>query len=544
MNKTIQYIKNRAKVLALVVLPLTGISEVLFTSCADLDQSSLSNIDKDDFYKSESDLQVALNGVYQILTDRQIAGEMHGIYNNELIYFNDLQSEYARRGKANSADIAEIANFAITPTNSFVESTWLVHYTGINRANILIDKTEANREIAETVRTNTINQAKFLRALFYFDLVRYYGDVPLALHDGEAEGAARTPQDDVFKQIVADLKDAESLPQNALTSVASGDAATGLLAKVYLWWAQADTEYSLANQKELYKKAVESADNLIKTKRHDLNEKFCDNWSLDKKDNSELLFTAEHLFGVNRNVTGHCVFSTGFVNGSNNFPVIAAVDNSVRNTFDDTDQRRDATVVDHLWNPYTNRDFEFERVRFRKYIDTLYMASYPNAYESGQNTSSSVLRYAEVLLVKAEAENEANGPTAAAYEAINKVRRRAYWNPWKQEYLSPTDGSKVELEGLTKEQFREALQQERHREFMLEGTRWFDLKRWHILVKTIKEKVNRNDEYGELKYKNISFKHYFLPIPSDQIILNPNLKQNWGYEGETGTSTYEQKGWQ
>lgn len=528
---------------ALATLPLFGL-----VGCTDLEQDSQSDISINTFYKSESDLQAALNGVYQILTDREIAGEMHGIYNNELIYFNDLQSEYARRGKANSADIAEIANFAISPTNAFVVSTWLVHYTGINRANVLIDKAEANKSIDETYRQNVIRQAKFLRALFYFDLVRYYGDVPLAIHDGEAEGAARTPQDDVYRQIVADLKDAEKIPVgfSKLSSIASGDAATGLLAKVYLWWAQADTDYSKANQKELYSNAVTYADNLINTGRHDLNERFCDNWSQDKQNNSELLFTAEHLFGVNRNVTGHCVFSTGFANGDNNFPVITAVDNSVRDQFDAADQRRDATVIDHLYDPYKGKDFEFERVRFRKYIDTLYMDKFTNAYESGQNTSSSVLRYAEVLLVKAEAENELNGPTAAAYSAINKVRRRAFSNPWGASVVAtnPKDGSQRELSGLTKEQFREALQKERFLEFMLEGTRWFDLKRWHILVKTIKANVNRNDEYGELKYKNISFKHYYLPIPTAQIDLNPNLKQNWGYDGQTGTSTYEQKGWE
>lgn len=528
---------------ALTALPLLSL-----TGCADLDQDSQSDISVNTFYKSESDLQVALNGVYQILTDRDIAGEMHGIYNNELIYFNDLQSEYARRGKANSADIAEIANFAVTPANAFVVSTWLVHYKGINRANVLIDKAEANTSIDDTYRQNVVRQAKFLRALFYFDLVRYFGDVPLAIHDGEGEGAARTPQDDVYRQIVADLEEAEKIPVgfSNLSSVVSGDAATGLLAKVYLWWAQADTDYSKANQNELYSKAVTSADNLINTHRHSLNARFCDNWSQDKQNNSELLFTAEHLFGVNRNVTGHCVFSTGFANGANNFPVITAVDNSVRDQFDAADQRRDATVVGHLYNPYKGEDFEFERVRFRKYIDTLYMDKFANPYESGQNTSSSVLRYAEVLLVKAEAENELNGPTAAAYGAINEVRRRAYSNPWGASVVatSPKDGSQRELSGLSKEQFREALRKERYLEFMLEGTRWFDLKRWHILVKTIKENVNRNDEYGELKYKNISFKHYYLPIPTAQIDLNPNLTQNWGYDGQTGTSTYEQKGWQ
>lgn len=508
-------------------------------SCADLDQVSLSAIDKDQFYQSESDLQVALNGVYQILSDNEIAGEMHGIYNNELIYFNDLQSEYARRGTANSADIAEIGNFAITPTNAFVESTWLVHYTGINRANILIDKAESNDGIDEQSRRAVIGQAKFLRGLFYFDLLRYYGDVPLVLHDGEGEGMARTPSDEVYRQVVDDLSEAASLiPEglSALSSVASPGAATALLAKVYLDWAQSDTDYSLTHQSELYRLAVEHADRVAG--RYSLLDQFCDNWSLDKKENNpELIFTVEHKFGINRNVTGHCVFSTGFTNEK--LPVIAALDNSLYDNFDPNDQRRDASVTKRLYDPFSNSYFDFERIRFRKYIDTIYMADYSAPYISGQNTSSSVLRYAEVLLIKAEAENEANGPTEAAYQALNAIRRRAYWSPYAHRQLQPTDGTTLELSGLTREQFREAVRAERFKEFILEGTRWFDLKRWHILVQTIQSKVPSTD----LKHQNISTKHYFLPIPSDQIELNPQLKQNWGYDGETTGSPYTEKGW-
>ena len=132
-----------------------------------LDQTPLSSIEKNDFYQTEADLQAALYGVYQILSDNDLAGEMYGIYNTEMIFFNDLQSEYARRGTANSPDIAEIGNFAITPTNTFVVSTWLVHYTGINRANVLIDKAEANTAISDRVRAAIVGQAKFLRALYY-----------------------------------------------------------------------------------------------------------------------------------------------------------------------------------------------------------------------------------------------------------------------------------------------------------------------------------------------------------------------------------------
>lgn len=509
---------------------------LLLSSCTDLDQSSISSIDKENFYQNESDIKVALNGVYQVLTD----GSMNGPWNDELIFLNDLQSEYARRGTANSADITEIGNFAITPTNAFVETAWLYRYKAINRANILIDKVEGNSSVAEKVRNNYVRAAKFLRALYYFDLVRLFGDVPLVLHDGEGEGEPRTPKDLVYEQIVEDLTEAEQITADfvKLTSEASSQAASGLLSKVYLTWAQTDSEYSLAHQQELYQKAIAAADRVIASGKYRLLDKFIDNWSLDKKDGPELIFTVEHKFGVNRNVTGHCVFSTGFDNSK--LPVIAAINNDLYNNFDPNDQRRDASVTLRLFDPSKGEYFNFDRLRFRKYIDTLYMANESAPYISGQNTSSSVLRYAEILLVKAEAENELNGPTPAAYESLNAIRRRAYWSPYSNSQHQPTDGTALELSGLSKEQFREALQAERFKEFIMEGNRWFDLKRWHLLVKTIKQKVPADD----LKFQNITTRNYYLPLPEEQLVLNPNLTQNWGYAGETSGDPYAALGWE
>ena len=459
---------------------IAAIASYLLIGCADLDQSSISTIDKEDFYQSEADIKVALNGVYQVLTD----GSMNGPWNDELIFLNDLQSEYARRGTANSAAITEIGDFAITPTNAFVETAWLYRYKAINRANILIDKVNGNTALAEAVRNNYVNAAKFLRALYYFDLVRLFGDVPLVLHDGEGEGEPRTSKDEVYKQIVEDLSAAEGITADfpKLSSEASSQAASGLLSKVYITWAQTDSEFSKAHQAELYQKAIDAANKVVASGKYQLVNKFIDNWSLDKKEGPELIFTVEHKFGINRNVTGHCVFSTGFTNTK--LPVIAAINNNLYYEFDANDQRRDASVTLRLFDPSQNAYFNFDRLRFRKYIDTLYMANESAPYISGQNTSSSVLRYAEVLLVKAEAENELNGPTPSAYEALNAIRRRAYWNPYNDSQNQPANGTPLELSALTKEEFRQALQQERYLEFVTEGNRWFDLKRWHILVKT------------------------------------------------------------
>ncbi len=511
-------------------LALSG--TLALSSCADLDQSSISSIDKDNFYQSTSDIEAAINGVYQEFT----VDGFYGLFNNQSIYINDLQTDYVKAGaQTNSADIRELSNFAVQPTNLFVQYAWEEHYTGINRANVIIDKLANSTNISEEDKENYTNEAKFLRAVYYFNLVRYFGGVPLVLHDGEGEGQPRNTVDEVYSQIVSDLTDAEKLPANYSTidSKASSLAASALLSKVYLVWAQTSSAEGKARQAEFYQKSSDSATKVITSGKYRLNEKFIDNWSVDKKNSAEHIFSVEHKYGVNGNVTGHCTFAT---NWSDSEPVLITTSTKYYEEADSHDQRRDGSWAKRLFNPSTGTDFVFKVPRFRKYIDSLNYAN-PNSAGNvaGQNTNTVVIRYAEVLLIKAEAENELHGPTQAAYDALNEVRKRAFWSPYAQQYLQPSDGRPIELSGLSQEAFRQALRQERWNEFILEGQRWFDLIRWHILVKTVKE----NTEPSDLKYQNVSQRNYLLPIPNNQIELNPNLEQNWGYQGETSGSPYD-----
>ncbi len=519
------------------------ISQLLFSvalaGCADLDQTSLSSIDRDNFYQSKEDIETAINGVYQEFT----VDGFYGMFNNQSIYINDLQTDYVKAGaQTNSAHIRELSNFAVQPTNLFVGYAWEEHYTAINRANVIIDKVTDASWLDEQSKQNYIGEARFLRALMYFNLVRYFGGVPIVLHDGEGEGAPRNSIDEVFAQIVDDFTAAESLPANYSTrdSKASSLAATAFLSKVYLEWAQTITDQSKANGKTYYQKAIAYADKVISSGKYKLLDKFIDNWSVNKKNGAEHIFSIEHDRSVNGNVSGHCTFAT---NWSNSEPVLLATSDRYYEQTDPRDQRRDGSWAKRLYNPNTGTDFVFDIPRFRKYIDSLnYAKPESSGNAAGQSTNTTVIRYAEVLLIKAEAENELNGPTAAAYDAINQVRRRAYWSPYNHVQNTPSDGSALELSGLSQEEFRERLREERRLEFVLEGHRWFDLKRWHILVKYVKEHTPSNEEVTgtkTTKAQNVSKKNYYLPLPQDQIILNPNLEQNWGYSGETGDGPYD-----
>jgi hypothetical protein len=484
----------------------------ILTGCADLEVLPSSSIDKNQFYKTENDALTALNGVYAILTP---PSGFYGMYNNQTVYLGDLASEYVKAGaNTNSAHIREISNFNISSNNDFMRTGWSEAYTGINRANIVIDKlAESGDEIQAGRKAQFVNEAKFLRALFYFNIVRWWGAVPLVLHDGDGEGQPRTPVDEVYAQIVSDLKDASALSQEYHSEGrATGGAALATLSKVYLTWAQTDSPEGLAKKDEFYRAAIEYANQVITSANYRLVENVVDNFTVDKKNGVEHIFSVQHA--NQNNVTGHCTFAMGW---SDSEPVLIVNDLKFYEEIDDSDQRKYGSFAKSLWNPNTNSRFTFRVPLFRKYIDTL---NFTTTQWGGYNTNNAYIRYAEVLLIKAEAENELNGPTAEAYNAINQVRRRAYRQPLD----AP---SSYDLSDLTKEQFREKLQAERWLEFVLEGHRWFDLVRWRKLIQTVIPQK-----------PNVEAKHYLYPLPQRQLDLNPNLAQNWGYESSQGENPY------
>lgn len=536
MNKNIQRFINRSN--RLRTLSLTLLASAVFTSCADLDQDPISSVSVDTFYNTEDELTVAVNGIYEVFTE----DGFYGIFNNQSIYFNDLQTDYVKSGaNTNSAHIRELSNFAVSTNNIFVVDAWNEHYKGINLANQLINKLSASSKFPETIKNRFIGEASFLRAVYYFNLVRYFGEVPIVLNSIDAEGRSRDSVDDVYRQIIKDLETAEAgIPdtQNGSDGRATSSAATSLLAKVYLTWAQTSLTLSEAEKKQYIQKANDYASKIINSKKYALIDKFIDNWSVDKKNGKEHIFSIQHDRSVNPNVSGHCTFAMLW---SDSEPVLITTSTKYWEEEDPNDQRRDASWAKKLYNPQTGEDFVFKTPLFRKYIDSLNYAAYGNS--AGQSTNTTYLRYAEILLIKAETENELDGPTEAAYKAINEIRHRAYWNPYLNAEQKPSDGTSVELSGLTKEQFREAVRDEYRKEFVLEGRRWLDLVRWHILVKYVKKQyIAHGGSKTDLKYQNISKRNYRLPLPNDQIILNPNLKQNWGYSGETEGDPYT--GWE
>lgn len=517
----------------LVAFPLLSL-----TSCVDLDQEPLSSVSVDSFYSSESELTVAVNGIYEVFTE----DGFYGIFNNQSVYLGDLQTDYVKSGaNTNSAHIREISNFNVSTSNIFMIDAWNEHYKGINLANQLIDKVAASGSLSQSLKDRFEGEAKFLRAVYYFNLVRYFGDVPVILHSNDAENHARNTLDEVYTQIVNDLKDAEKkIPESQTGSDgrATSGAATALLSKVYLVWAQTSLTLTDEEKKSRIQLASNYASKTIKSQKYSLLDKFIDNWSVDKKNGKEHIFSIQHDRSVNPNVSGHCTFAMLW---SDSEPVLITTSAKYWEEQEAQDQRRDGSWAKRLYNPNTGEDFVFKTPLFRKYIDSLNYAAYGNS--AGQSTNTTYLRYAEVLLIKAEADNELYGPTDSAYIALNEIRSRAYWNPYLKAYQTPADGRPIELKGLTQEEFRKEVRDQYFKEFIIEGHRWHDLVRWHILVKYVKEQyLAHGGKTTDLKYQNISKRNYRLPLPNDQLALNKNLTQNWGYSGETTGDPYV--GWE
>ncbi|NVO20965.1 MAG: RagB/SusD family nutrient uptake outer membrane protein, partial [Bacteroidetes bacterium] len=300
----------------------------------------------------------------------------------------------------------------------------------------------------------------------------------------------------IYGQVIEDLGNAVSrlpakYPNAADKGRATKGAALGLLSNVYLTQKVWDSAYA-------------NAQRVIDLGGYDLNSDFAANWKETNKNGKESVFEVQFY----KNSTAEN--SQMVISGLPSLPGVfsAGVElmlptDDLYNSFEEGDYRKQATFFDNYWS-YTFAPHIW------KYWDQV-------AYKP-QNTSQSgadfvVMRYAEVLLIYAEALNEANGgPTQEAYNAINKVRARA------------RNGNATvlpDLAGLSQEQFRQAVLDERRHEFVNEGQRWYDLVRTGKLIEYVKRAKGDN--------ANPSDFNTVFPIPQRELDINKNLTQNKGY---------------
>lgn len=469
-------------------------------ACNKLDEDA-PFIEQENFYKTSDDAVAAITAVYSHLSHDVSGLNDFGLYQRQLHLTTDLISDDAMAGAgATNVNVRNLGDVNFATSNDRVEKTWRQHYSAINRANTAIDNIEPMTFDA-TLKKRLIGEAKFIRALLYFNLVRLWGDVPLILHGTEGGdvltgnlNVKRAPVADVYKQIITDLTDAEPVLPNSFSGADVGRVTQGavksLLTKVYL------------TQKDWANAATKAREVINGPYGYDLFANFADVFNTATKNGKEHIFSVQFKsIAGNSNNMGILAMPTPLVATPGGGPLRGneadIPQTGLYEQFLATDKRRDATFYTELTLNGVKYTFA---PHFKKYFDPTVVN---NPSLSGINFP--VLRFADVLLMYAEALNEQGGPTAEAYTAINRVRTRA---------------GLASLSGLSQSQFRDAVYQERRLEFVYEFQRWFDLLRTRRMLTELRA-------HGKT---NVQEKHYLLPIPQRELDNNPNLgPQNPGY---------------
>ena len=491
-----------------------------------LEEAPSDQITDINFYKTETDAIQAVTASYSELTKE-------GQYNLAL-WGMDIMADISTTGGGGGSDgieYTQLDDYNIPTTNPVANRLWGSCFIGIQRANLVLQKVPAITAIDPAIKQRCLGEAQFLRAKYYFDLVRAYGDVPLfTIPPGSpaAVNIPRTPAAQVYTQIEKDLADAfTNLPASysgADLGRATKWAAAGLLAKVYIT--------DPAGKKP---EAAQWALQVIKNSGKSLWASYGDNFKIANENGKESLFEVQYVSGRNgyeRNNVGFCGNEFFAPRGSGTTPAGGGYGfNIPEPDFVSGYEAGDTRKATTIWVPgdvypagsavpaqlpqAPGSPFGFNCKKwFIGKVNT-------NIWDSGLNIP--VLRLAEVYLILAEAVGPTGGPDGGL-AAINTVRRRAFGLPVGTP--SPRD-----LTASTSN-FTAAVLRERKYELAFEFDRWFDLKRYHgtpqglIPVMTAQSAFLRTlgIQRGVPTARNL-----VLPIPQSELDANPALKQNDGY---------------
>lgn len=485
---------------------------VMFTACSEdfLNKAPLDTINTSNFFQTEEDAIAAINGAYQPLQWPKLYNMR--MWTTDIIAGNSI---VGAGGGTDGIETQDQANFVTSTDNQGVLDLWRGPWPGILRSNIVL-KNVPDMNISSSIKNRVLGEAHFLRANYYFILVRFFGDLPLVTEPIDPAGDLRpfrSSREDVYQLIIEDLNKAiELLPareqySGANIGRASKGSATGMLAKVHLTLGNWQNVVDLCDQ--------------VKSLGYTLTPDYADNFDPSKENGSESLFEIQYVsdagynFWSNENQASWLSTFTG-PRGSNmveggwgwNQPTKEFVD-----AYEVGDLRKDVTVLYEGCPKFDGADYK------KSYSSTGYnlrkflvAKSVSNAYDNSP-LNFPVLRYADVLLMKAEALNELGRTSEALLPAdnenatLNKVRARAGLS---------------NVSGLNQATLRNKILHERRMELAFEGQRWFDLVR-----------VN-NGQYGidflhSIGKLNMSAKYLLYPVPQKERDANPNLTQNTGY---------------
>lgn len=484
--------KNYSLIIFLIMWPI-------FYGC-DLEENPIGLMSPEGFFKSVSDVEAAVNGAYAewVTTSIEKYYLLGIMLRSDMVDIGDRNTDAPRLA---------VNDFNMESSNIIVTNSWTKLYSCIAAANMAI-KGARLIDAEESIKKELEAKARFIRAFTYFHLVRTFGDVPLTdwpiESESEMASIGRTPTDQVYQFIIEDLIYAkENLADRNSSNVRSigtrGSAAT-VLADVYLTLKD-------------YAKAAQEA-------RFVITNAALFNYALEK--DYQDLFNANLAPGLTEPVLTidfNNILTQGQYNPADGMINLTRVrDHAARSlsvavpslavyeTWDARDYRRsvsfeDSLMINGVKTALTDTKYRVPRPHIAKY------SRYPGPQDSGDDRSKdhhySLYRYAEVLLIAAEAIAETEGVTAEAIGYVNQIRARARFNGSVQTGF-PEDLPST----ISGEAFKQAIREERRLEFAFEFNRWFDIKRWGILEEAFKGS-NSLEPHSNVMVE----RDYLFPLP-------------------------------
>lgn len=479
--------------------------------------------------------------IYNVNADyAPMAWEFNNTYYSEW-FIGDVMSDDALKGGQNISDMAaayELENFKSNADNEIAEEYFKAQYEGIARCNlslIQIPTVECDSDMNESLKQRLLGECYFLRAYYYFRLVRTYGGVPLTLgleNDDSKWARARSSANEIYEQIVSDLENAESRLWNksktggADMGRATKGAAQAMLVKVYMYMHN-------------YEKAKQWGDKFLteQASEYSLVPDFASNFTLSGENNAESIFEIQYANEATSD------YGTGNGSTRGTFTTVLTRSRSTNmgdegwgfnkpthNLYDEyeaSDPRRDATIIlldaDHLGDQDTYLGTSYLNRKTGLYNEAGTGYTHKNAHNTRGVLNNKQIRLADLYLLYAEACLE-TGDAGTATTYLNKVRERVG--------LPSYPGYKFKVNGaeLTNPTLQEAIRHERRMELAMEGHRWFDLVRWGVAYDVMTAYMAQ--ESDEAKAEMQPFQkgvHELLPIPNKQRQLNSLLDQNPGY---------------
>lgn len=512
----------------LVTIVLVAATLLTAPSCSDnlISEDPTTFLSETNLYTSEEGAQAALTGVYNALVAFHYSNRSYPV-----VLMMHSGKFYGDHGASE-----DLYTLNPLPTGKFLGKMWSDMYRMVNRANDVIQNLKESG-LEESVKNPILGEVYFLRAVTYFNLVRMWGGVPLTLEPTTAETIAnpRASVDEVYDAIISDLENAKSLmlgPGEQRFDRPNRYAAYALLAKVYVTRAGNDPN------SPFWQDALDNVLTVYNEGPYELVNGYNQLWHPMKENTSEAIFEIQLNQEISLRMVLETMISRFYPNAKTRERV--KINKEVYDTHIQLypeDPRINISYLDSSYVKYRNKgpkelDLYPVNNKAKRGWPGLFKWHVPGIKNSKlTNINLPYMRYADLLLLLAEIENELNGPTNA-YQYVNQVLARARDTDGDG---TPDSSDPADWSGMTQQEFRDRIMQERVFELIGEAQVWFDVRRrgYDYFLENVIRKHNSNPNNSNLDFIfPESEKNLMLPIPATEINSNPAISesdQNPGY---------------